>query len=342
MVGVFALVAFLLLVLITINLKQFFFFSRTYTVNVRFKEVSGLDVGAPVYVYGVVAGEVKKIEYVPEKYPVKVVITLREKIEIYKNSSIRIITAGLIGETKMEIDAGTPDHAPVEDGDTVYGADMIDLYQTLSMAPQIVEDTATTLHALRQIVTEQKTQTAFKNAIQRFGSLSTKIDDLLTTTSSDIRVLTTTLRESSTNLERLIEETREMVSELQLTVDETRDTAVSGFHELTRDISQAGSDVSAASKSVEKTSDEISLLLNNQQQNLSRTLTNLAESTELLSMTLRRIESGEGTLGKIVQDETAYRELLTSLKELNEILRGLTGKGAPETIEYERGESGNE
>ena len=334
-VGIFALTGFIILVFITINLKRFFFFSQTYDINVLFKRVSGLEVGAPVYVYGVQAGEVKQIQYIPGEYPAKIVISLTRDIKIYKNATIRIVTAGLIGETKVEIEAGNPDTGQVKPGDSLYGAEMVDLYQTLSLAPQIVEDVSATIHSIRTLVTEDSTQQAVRESIQRFSSLSAKVDDLITTTSTDIRQISDSLRDASMKLDHLITDTQRAVEELRNGFHDTQEVVVDGIAAFKEGLTKTSEDVRKASISLEKTSSSINSIIEEENETIRQTLQNLQQTSEHLKKIANQIESGRGTIGELVNDPGLYDELRETLIRLQEVLSGLMGETRAGRIQYE-------
>lgn len=334
-VGGFALVGFIILVIVTVNLKQMFFFSKTYEINVYFKKIRGLSVGAPVHVYGVAAGEVKRIEYVSGEYPVKVVLSLSRDKKIYRNAVVKLVTAGLIGETSIEIDAGTPDHPVLTDGDEIKGAEMVDLYQSLSLAPQIIEDISVTIQSVRNMVAEKRNQEAFAETLQHLSSLSARIDDLVTTTSFDIKEIASSLREATEKMTVLIEETRGAVTELRDGVKETRESLTEGVNLLTSEVRRTGEKISTAATSVAQTSTRINNLLEANDSKIEQALADLQTTTRNLKNIVKKIESGTGTLGLLVDDPTVYYELRDAVTHLKDILSGFRPETTSETIQYE-------
>ncbi|MCD6385924.1 MCE family protein [Candidatus Sumerlaeota bacterium] len=335
LVGGFALLGFILLVIITVNLKQMFFFAKTYELNVYFKKVRGLSVGAPVHVYGVAAGEVKRIEYVSGEYPVKVVLSLSKDKRIYRNAVVKVVTAGLIGETSIEIDAGTPDYPELKDGDEIKGAEMVDLYQALSLAPKIIEDISVTIQSVRNMVTEEQNQAAITQTLQHLSSLSARIDDLITTTSFDIKEIATSLREASEKMTALIEESRGAVIEMRDGFKETRESLTQGVNLLTNEVGRTGEKISSAATSVGQTSARINKLLQEHDAKIEQALTDLQVATQHLRSIVEQIESGKGTLGLLVEDPTVYYELRDAVKHLKDILSGIRPETPHETIQYE-------
>jgi phospholipid/cholesterol/gamma-HCH transport system substrate-binding protein len=352
LVGAVALIAFAILVVMTINLKRLLFFVRMYDIKVRFKKASGLEVGANVYVYGVLSGEVKRIEYVSGECPVLVILSMKEKVQIYKNANIHIVTAGLIGETKIEVEAGTPDFPLVEDGDMLTGADMVDLYQTMSLAPQIIEDASVTIHTIRGFMSEEKNQRAVRETVQRVGSLSVSLDDLLTTTSADIKQIASSLSEASIKIDQLLGDLQSSVEELHSAVQEsTRNLNLSlktmtdkvaettgNINNTSHAVEDTAQAISDTARSIEKTSTNLSELMQDEREAIQKSIDELARSSEHIQNILEKVDTGSGTVGKLIKDPSVFYELRDSLRELRKVLQGFNQAYTRDQINYEQPE----
>ena len=107
-VGLFVLVglaAILFLALKSANLLQFSW-AKDYTVTAKFDNIGGLKQGAAVKSAGVVVGRVESIQFDDESYQAKVSLALQNKYVFPKDSSLKILTSGLLGEQYVGILAG--------------------------------------------------------------------------------------------------------------------------------------------------------------------------------------------------------------------------------------------
>jgi phospholipid/cholesterol/gamma-HCH transport system substrate-binding protein len=107
-VGLFVLVglaAILFLALKSANLLQYSW-SKDYTVTAKFDNIGGLKQGAAVKSAGVVVGRVASIQFDDESYQAKVNLALENKYAFPKDSSLKILTSGLLGEQYVGILAG--------------------------------------------------------------------------------------------------------------------------------------------------------------------------------------------------------------------------------------------
>jgi phospholipid/cholesterol/gamma-HCH transport system substrate-binding protein len=114
MLGVVALV-FLALQsanLLTLN------FQSGYRVTARFDNIGGLKPQAAVRSAGVVVGRVESITFDDKIYQARVTLQLQDRYAFPKDSSLKILTSGLLGEQYIGIEAGADEHNLVP-GDVV-------------------------------------------------------------------------------------------------------------------------------------------------------------------------------------------------------------------------------
>ena len=107
-VGLFVLlgaVAVLFLALKAANLLQWNF-SQDYQVTAKFDNIGGLKPGAAVKSAGVVVGRVKTIVFDGESFQAKVTLALQTQHQFPKDSSLSILTSGLLGEQYVGITPG--------------------------------------------------------------------------------------------------------------------------------------------------------------------------------------------------------------------------------------------
>jgi len=107
-VGLFVLlgaVALLFLALQSANLLSLSF-EKTYQVTARFDNAGGLKPQAAVKSAGVVVGRVESIRFNDQTFQADVVLALESRYGFPKDSSLKILTSGLLGEQYIGIEAG--------------------------------------------------------------------------------------------------------------------------------------------------------------------------------------------------------------------------------------------
>ncbi len=119
-VGLFVLLgaaAILFLALQAANLLSLNF-QKTYTVLAKFDNIGGLKSKAAVRSGGVLVGRVASITFDDKTFQAKVSLALESRYSFPKDSSLKILTSGLLGEQYIGIEAGA-DSANLAADDTV-------------------------------------------------------------------------------------------------------------------------------------------------------------------------------------------------------------------------------
>jgi phospholipid/cholesterol/gamma-HCH transport system substrate-binding protein len=119
-VGLFVLIgaaALLFLALQSANLLSLNF-QKTYAVNARFDNIGGLKPQTAVKSAGVVVGRVESITFDDKNFQANVTLALQSRYSFPKDSSLKILTSGLLGEQYIGIEAGAEEKT-LQAGDTI-------------------------------------------------------------------------------------------------------------------------------------------------------------------------------------------------------------------------------
>ncbi|HXE21504.1 MAG TPA: outer membrane lipid asymmetry maintenance protein MlaD [Rhodoferax sp.] len=119
-VGLFVLIgvaALLFLALQSANLLSLNF-QPTYRLTAKFDNIGGLKPKAAVKSSGVVVGRVESIGFDDKTYQALVNLSMDSRYAFPKDSSLKILTSGLLGEQYIGIEAGA-DAKMLTAGDTV-------------------------------------------------------------------------------------------------------------------------------------------------------------------------------------------------------------------------------
>lgn len=81
-------------------------FEQTYPVITKFDNIGGLKPRAPVKSAGVVVGRVGDISFDDKTYQAVVTLNLENSYKFPKDTSAKILTAGLLGEQYIGLEAG--------------------------------------------------------------------------------------------------------------------------------------------------------------------------------------------------------------------------------------------
>jgi phospholipid/cholesterol/gamma-HCH transport system substrate-binding protein len=119
-VGLFVLIgaiAILFLALQSANLLNLSF-EKTYQVTAKFDNAGGLKPKAAVKSAGVVVGRIEAIRFDDKSYQAQVVLALESRYAFPKDSSLKVLTSGLLGEQYVGIEPGG-DERNLAQGDVI-------------------------------------------------------------------------------------------------------------------------------------------------------------------------------------------------------------------------------
>ncbi|MGH6692699.1 MAG: outer membrane lipid asymmetry maintenance protein MlaD [Gammaproteobacteria bacterium] len=100
------------------NASTTFNTAATYGIAAEFDNIGGLKVRAPVKSSGVVVGRVDDIQFDSKRFTARVTMNIDKRYEFPKDTSMSILTSGLLGEQYVGLEAGG-DSVMLKDGDIV-------------------------------------------------------------------------------------------------------------------------------------------------------------------------------------------------------------------------------
>jgi phospholipid/cholesterol/gamma-HCH transport system substrate-binding protein len=277
-------------------------FTKRITVKSYFDNASGLRVGAPVRLNGVDIGNVAKISIVTSKdkqlTPVEVTMKISTKYQeaLRRDSMISLETAGVLGETYVDIDSSQAVAAPLQDGDTLPT-------QVHPDFNQVVRASQSTLQNMDALLKRADRILAFAESGK--GSLGKLIYDptlynRLSATVGEAQKIVEQVGNGEGSLGRLISR------------NEAYDKFIATLDKMNAIIDDLQQGKGTAGKFLKDPS-----IYNN----TNDTIANLKRITD-------DINAGKGTLGKLSKDEELAKKLDTTITKLSELTTQLeAGQG---------------
>ena len=118
-VGIFVTIGFVSLLFLALRVANVssISLSESYQLSARFDNIGGLKIRGPVKSAGVVVGRVSDIRFDPDNYEAIVTMTMDGRFQFPKDTFASILTAGLLGEQYIGLDAGG-DEKKLQSGDS--------------------------------------------------------------------------------------------------------------------------------------------------------------------------------------------------------------------------------
>jgi phospholipid/cholesterol/gamma-HCH transport system substrate-binding protein len=292
-VGAFALAIIILLGYMTFKVGDIDLFSRNgYTIYVYFSNLAGLDRKTKVRVSGVDAGLIDSVHL--EDGRVKIKVRMWEGVKLYSDATASIKFTGLLGDKFLAINPGAK--SPVlKDGDTVITTieptDIDNLIQNFSKLSTEISRLAVNINA---VVGAEESEQALKETIVNLRDITRNLNAAVINNDKSLKMVLGNVRELSASLNDLISTNRESLS---TTLANLRDFSSS----LKEDGKPLVRDLDSAARSLRDVIEE------------NRPA--LKEAVENLNAITQKIESGEGTLGRLVNDERLYDKTTAAAEE---------------------------
>ncbi len=275
-------------------------FSSRITLNSYFDNAAGLRDGAPVRLSGVDIGNVKKILVVPGKpeTPVEVImkVSTRFRFDLRRDSVTSLDTAGVLGETYVDIDSSQAVGPEAQNGDTLPTRIHPDFNE-------VVRSSQSTLENMDALIKRADRILAFAESGK--GSLGKLIYDptlydRFSATIADFQAIVSEVAKGQGSLGALI----------------NRNDAYEKFTATLDKMNQVIDEVQQGKGTAGKFLKDPSLY-----NNANDTVANMKKLTE-------DINAGKGTLGKLTKDEELARKLDNTISKLSELTTELqAGQG---------------
>jgi phospholipid/cholesterol/gamma-HCH transport system substrate-binding protein len=310
-VGATVLTVIAILVAVVLWIKQADIGRRTTELVVRTRDVGGVALGNPVVIRGVRAGQVQSIA-LGERGWVVLTLAINRDVSLPSDPVVLLVASSLFGEwqaTVTEFTGVPPDRelrAALAEartkGDTLPGAMLPDIAQLTSVAGRISGDVAKVAERV-QVAFDDRAARELRESIRNFAQLS-----------SD---LARTVNAQSKNLDR-------MSTDVQ--------AGLKNIHEAAANLNQFSSRVDSATSR-----GELQTIVNNSQQaarelvttasrlreiadGLNRSETRLSSAVARADSVFAKVNSGEGSLGLLVNDPRLYRNTDSLMSELRALV----------------------
>ncbi|MDX1671070.1 MAG: MlaD family protein [Balneolaceae bacterium] len=260
-------------------------FRQSKIVYTSFNTVSGMSVGNAIYINGVKVGSVNRVQ-LAGRDSVQVTLSLDLGIMLPKGSVAYLESSGLLDEKAIVIERGDADE------EIPYGGYIKGVYRG-GMMETLKEE-------------GEKLSDDFSQSFDKLNKLLEQINATLTDeTSSNFNKTMNNLRATTAEISDLIESRR---TELSETIEHTRNFTAN-LDSITTDNRQE--------------IDSLMVNLNSTLNRMDRLSSELTVTSEQLNDMLVKINQGEGSLGKLVTDDSLYINLNGLSQELKNLVKNI-------------------
>ena len=300
-VGLFFVVVLVLIAWISLKLGNYELGeSGGYTLEAVFLSAAGLDPESSVLMAGIRVGKIESIRLHSGK--ALVLMRIRDDIEIPDDSYISIQSKGFLGARFLEIYPGDSATLFADEQRFVNQKGGSDLNAVTGDLQDIAKDIKAITGNLREILGTPDGEAGMVEIFENLQRISTSLSDSMEVNQRNFQKLVANLERFTSNLAYLSARNR-------------------------TDLEKAMSAFPAIADNMRIISENLAIILTRNNQDIGQSLENLSGATERLDKAMESVQSivakideGEGTIGKLVNEDETVDNLNEAVSGINEFL----------------------
>ncbi|MBU1754087.1 MCE family protein [bacterium] len=266
------------------------FYRQGYQIRVHFDYVSGLDTGAPVRLAGMEIGEVRKLRLIGNK--IETTIWVESSAKIHSDARVTINSLGIVGEKYIEITLGKKG-VLLKNGDSITGENPVNVDEVLLRGERVVKMLDYQVKFLEKLM--------FSGQIN-WDEISSIIHNLSEITKETNKLI----KDNKEGISSGIHNFNKLAVTMEKTVDENRD------------------ELRNVTGEIKKTTKNLNAAILNTDKGLDKCLAEFTATASSFSNICKKINEGNGSLGRIIRDRKIADDLsetVNNLKLLSEDLK---------------------
>jgi len=328
-VGVFVVGCLVIISAMSLKLVNFSFSEgRGMEVTTELVDAAGLTVDAPVIYSGVEVGKVKDIKLVSGKAVADLLID--EEYELPSNLKVLVRSKGFLGEKYAELKlAGAESRGILKDGDAITeSGEITDFDQLGNKIGDIADDVKAITSSLRQVLATDKARAEMSSTLTNVSEITDSVNKLIQQNERSINMIVSNMETLTGKLSEITVANQSNINNIvaninAITADLKAQTPLisENLRVVTDSLRKDGPTIAS---NVRNITDDFDDVMSSQKENLKKAIENIANVTGKLEKTVDnlneitgKVTKGEGTIGRLVNDEDTVDNLngaLTGLK----------------------------
>jgi len=280
-----------------------------YTIIAGFSNLKGLKVGDDVLMAGVKIGSVANARLGNQR--VEAVVTIMPGVKIPSDAVASVEVSSLLGANYLGVSFGTATAAPLKDGDEIKTKNTIDMNEVIAQLGNLGSKLEAVMGDISK--TMGGGEGGNGNLFQKIDKLVTENGPKLTETVSNLQDITAKIKNGEGTMGKLVNDSK-LHDELLAGVDEIK-AAAADARTFLGDTKGIVADVKAGKGA-------LGVLLYDEP-----TANSLKVSVNNLREVSDKLNSGKGTLGKLISDDSLYLSVQSTMKKADRALDGLGDQG---------------
>lgn len=339
-VGIFFTVGLVALLGLSLIVSEARFGARSYNLAAYFKEGQGLEIGSNVTLRGVPIGTVREIAFDPsgpEGKRVRILLEIEDRYRLPVDSVASVRFQSLLGQNFVYVLDGDSAQT-LKPNETLQTEEGADLQKVITQISGLGESAQTLLEDFREkggraldqfaaLIEENRenvknTTSAFAEAAPRIEALATNLNELITNISEGRGTLGKLATDDTAynNFVQISEDVKVMLAKVR--AGEGTLGKIINEDQMYTTVETAFSDVGKAAREAQ------ALLGENREdvrafiEQLSSVGPDLRDTLSNFNAITTKVNRGEGTLGKLVNDPSLYDDVRRAVNQIGETFEG--------------------
>lgn len=262
-------------------------------IFVSFPSAAGIDEDAMVTIAGVEVGRIKSITL--ERNKARLTLKIRRGVKIGEDFSAIMKTSGLLGEKYVELVPGSPDAPLLGDGGEIT---RVGAYTDMDRLTSLLEEVATDIKEVTGAISDVLSEDGgdrLKNILANIEELTAGMNEIVKTNDEKFSSVMTSMDTFFAGLTKESPEILKGLSEVSESLNEI-------IAENRGNLKEGVDNMKEASRRLEEA------------------MAKIGETVESIQSVAGKIDRGEGTIGKLVNDPETADNLNKTLTGLNEYM----------------------
>ncbi len=293
-VGIFAMAAVAILIFFTIKVGSSSLSSQySVPMTVSFVQATGVEVRTPVRLAGVKVGEVSDVRI--EDRRAKLTLMISPGVFVPSDTRAEIRTQGLIGETYIQLKAGSSNIPLASGGNFTNVGEPTDLDALVNNLSGVGDNLKAITDSLRNVIARDQTESDLREIVSNVRALTEGLKEVVDRSGGKIDSVLGNLDQMTGGARDMIAQNREDLHEL-----------IANFRNVSAQLDQ---------------------ILAQNRGKVDDTLASVRDATQKLDTTLAsassvmdKIDKGQGTIGKLINDDAMGNKVNDSLDSLGDLL----------------------
>ncbi len=291
-----------------------------------FYDVRGLKPGAPVWFSGIEIGRVKSMSFYKGR-EIRVLMSIDRNVfkHLRKDSSVTILTLGLLGDKYLELSPGSAESLELREGDSLVGSAQLEFQDIIEKSKESISRLSDLAKRLDSFIAMIEKGEGTVPMLLRDRALYDNLRDA----AKSLSIVMNKVEKGGGTIGKLLSDEK-LYTKLEFSVNNIK--------EFSDDLNKSNGTLNRLIKDKElydkflntsSSLDEITKKLAGGKGTVGRLLEddsvyeNLDSASRKLSQLLQRIEEGKGVLGDLTSEGELRTDLKTTVKDLNGLIKDI-------------------